>query len=303
MGAITNWGVALYSSLANALAMVFAFIPKLVGCLVILLIGWIVASLLAKGLTLLLRRVGFDRLSDRIGLTRFDQRMNLRMDPAALLGKVLFWFVFLIFLIPAFNALELNSVSTLIGQIVSYIPNVFVAIIVLLLGMLIAAVVSDLVRGAFASTRMANPDLLANIARCAIIGFSALIALEQLQIAPALITTLFTAIVGGAALAFGLAFGLGGRDSAKRLLERGENSMNAARVSTGQGQGQIDMSQPFNQSPPMVGKAPGELTQPGQGQPTPAGPAQGYPSQTTPTQGYPPQTSKGQGPTEPWRSK
>ncbi|GCE04002.1 mechanosensitive ion channel family protein [Dictyobacter aurantiacus] len=302
MGVITNWGVAIYSSLASALAMVFAFIPKLVGFLVILLIGWIVASLLEKGLTLLLRRVGFDRLSDRIGFTRFEQQMNLRMDPATLLGKVLFWFVFLIFLVPAFNALELNAVSTLIGQIVGYIPNVFVAIIVLFLGMVISAVVADLVRGASASTRMANPNFLANIARYAILGFSVLIALEQLQIAPALITTLFTAVVGSIALACGLAFGLGGRDSAKRLLERSESRMSAA-MAPASGQGQIDMSQPFNQPPPMVGKAPGELNQPGPGQPTPAGPTQGYPSQTTPTQGYPPQTSTGQGPTEPWRSK
>ena len=291
MSVITNWGVAIYSSMASALAIVFAFIPKLIGFLVILLVGWIVASLLEKGLTLLLRRVGFDRLSDRIGFTRFEQRMNVRMDPANLLGKVLFWFVFLIFLVPAFNALELTAISTLIGQIVGYIPNVFVAIIVLFLGMALASLAAELVRGASASTRMANPNFLANVARYAILGFSVLIALEQLQIAPALITTLFTAVVGSIALACGLAFGLGGRDSAKRILERGEGRVSAAMGPAGQAQ--IDMSQPFNQPPPMVGKAPSESMPPGQGQP--AQPVQG--------QGYPSQTPPGQGPTEPWRSK
>ncbi|GHO87260.1 mechanosensitive ion channel family protein [Dictyobacter formicarum] len=296
MSVITNWGVAIYSSLATALAMVFAFIPKLVGFLVILLVGWIVASLLAKGLTLLLRRVGFDRLSDRIGFTRFEQQMNLRMDPASLLGRVLFWFVFLIFLVPAFNALELTAVSVLIGQIVGYIPNVFVAIIVLFLGTLLATFVADLVRGASASARMANPNVLANIARYAILGFSALIALEQLQIAPTLITTLFTAVVGSIALACGLAFGLGGRDSAKRVLERSEYRMSAAMAPAGQSQ--IDMSQPFNQPPPMAGKAPSESMPPGQGQPAQPVQGQGYPSQTAPGQGYTSQTSSGQGPTE-----
>ncbi|GCE17781.1 mechanosensitive ion channel family protein [Dictyobacter kobayashii] len=252
MNVITNWGAAIYSSMASALAMVFAFIPKLVGFLVILLVGWIVASLLAKGLTLLLRRAGFDRLSDRIGFTRFERQMNLRMDPASLLGKILFWFVFLIFLVPACNALELNSVSTLIGQIVAYIPNVFVAIVVLFLGMLLASFASELVRGASASTRMANPNLLANIARYAILGFAILVALEQLQIAPALITTLFTAVVGSIALACGLAFGLGGRDSAKRLLERSEDRLSTAMAPGGQSQ--IDMSQPFNQAPRWLAK-------------------------------------------------
>lgn len=96
MTTVTNWGTAIISSFAGALALVVAFIPKLVGFLVILIIGWIVAALLAKGVTLLLRRVGFERMSDRMGLTRLEQRMNIRMDAASLLGKVVFWFVFLL---------------------------------------------------------------------------------------------------------------------------------------------------------------------------------------------------------------
>ncbi|GER87006.1 hypothetical protein KDW_11680 [Dictyobacter vulcani] len=249
MTTFTNWGTAIYTSLANALSLFISFIPKLIGFLVILLIGWIVASLLAKGLTLLLRRVGFDRLGDRAGITRFSQQMNIHMDPAALLGRIVFWFVFLIFLVPACNALELNTVSSLITQIISYIPNVFVAIVVLFLGMLLSTVVADLVRGASASTRMANPNLLAGVARYAILGFTILIALEQLNIAPALITTLFTAIVGAIALACGLAFGLGGRESAQRLLERSESRLSGI----GTAPSQIDMSQPFNRAPAMGG--------------------------------------------------
>ncbi|GCE25629.1 hypothetical protein KDA_11130 [Dictyobacter alpinus] len=255
MGTVTNWGTAIYASLANALSLFFGFIPKLVGFLVILLIGWIVAAALDKAVTLLLRRVGFDRLGDRIGMSRFTQQANIRMDPASLLGKIVFWFVFLIFLVPACNALELNSVSSLVTQIISYIPNVFVAVIVLLLGMLLSNVVADLVRGTTASARMANPNFLANIARYAILGFTALVALEQLQIAPALITTLFTAIVGAIALACGLAFGLGGRESAQRLLERSESRLTSGSMDTG-----IGMSQPFNVAPPMGKNASAEST-------------------------------------------
>lgn len=95
----------------------------------------------------------------------------------------------------------------------------------LFLGTLLANFVADIVRGATASAHIGNPNVFSSIARFAIIGFVALIALNQLQIAPALIQILFTAIVG--ALALGLAFGLGGRDSAKRLLERGEQSLNS----------------------------------------------------------------------------
>ena len=87
---------------------------------------------------------------------------------------------------------------------------------------------TDIVRGATASANVGNPNIFANIARYAIIGFAALIALEQLQIAPSLLNILFTAIVGAAAIAFGLAFGLGGQDAARRWLNRGENTVSGA---------------------------------------------------------------------------
>ena len=225
---ITNWGSAILTSFTNALNLVFTFIPKLIGFLVILLVGWIVASVVSKAVTFLLRKIGFDRLSERIGLSRLEQRMGLRMDAAGVLGKVVYWFIFLIFLVPAVDSLGLTAVSNILNQVIAYIPNVFVAIVVLFLGTLAATFVADLVRGATASTNMGNPNIYAAIARWAILGFVAIIALEQLQIAPALLNELFGAIVAAAALAFGLAFGLGGRETAQRLLNRSENSVSAA---------------------------------------------------------------------------
>lgn len=228
MNAIANWGVALVSSVAGALALVFSFIPKLVGFLVILLIGWLVATAVAKAVTFLLRKVGFDRLGDRIGLSRLEAQMNISMDAAGILGKLVYWFVFLIFLVPAVDALGLTTVSALLGQIIDYLPNVFVAILVLFLGTLAATFVADIVRGATASSRVGSPNLFANIARYAILGFTALIALEQLQIATALLNILFTAIVGATALAAGLAFGLGGQDTARKYLNRADGSVSNA---------------------------------------------------------------------------
>jgi len=225
---ITNWGSAILTSFTNALNLVFAFIPNLISFLVILLVGWIVASVVSKAVTFLLRKIGFDRLSERIGLSRLEQRMGLRMDAAGVLGKVVYWFIFLIFLVPAVDSLGLTTVSNILNQIIAYIPNVFVAIVVLFLGTLAATFVADIVRGATASTNMGNPNMYAAIARWAIMGFVAIIALEQLQIAPALLNELFGAIVAAAALAFGLAFGLGGRETAQRLLNRSENTVSSA---------------------------------------------------------------------------
>jgi len=228
MTVFQNFGQAILSALGHALDVLLVFIPLLLGFLVILLVGYIIASIVSKAVVFLLRKVGFDRLAQRVGLTRMEQRMGVKLDPAGVLGKIVFWFLFLIFLVPATNALGLTSVSGILNTLIAYIPNVFVAILVLFLGTLGATFVADIVRGATSSTNIGNPNIFANIARWAIIGFAALIALEQLQIAPALINELFAAIVGAAAIAFGLAFGLGGQDSARRWLSRGESTVSSA---------------------------------------------------------------------------
>jgi len=225
---IADLGTAIFNAFSNALNLVLTFIPRIIGFLVILLIGWIVATVVSKALTFVLRKIGFDRMADRIGLTRFEQRMGVKMDAAGLLGKIVYWFLFLVFLVPAVDSLGLTSVSAILGMVIGYIPNVFVAILVLFLGTLAATFVADLVRGATASAKVGTPNIFATIARFAIMGFVALIALEQLQIAPALINELFGAIVAAAAIAFGLAFGLGGQDTARKYLARGESTMSDA---------------------------------------------------------------------------
>src|ERR1700694_2330126 len=223
-----NIGVSIVNALNDALRLILTFIPRVIGFLIILLVGFIIATLVSKALTLLLRKVGFDRMSERIGLTRFEGRMGVKMDSAGILGKIVYWFILLIFLVPAADALGVPAVSNILNQLVSYIPTGFVAILVLFLGALAGTVVADLVRGATASARMGNPNLFATIARFAIIGFAALIALEQLRIRPALSNDLFGAIVAAAAIAVGLAFGLGGQDTARKWLNRGESTIGTA---------------------------------------------------------------------------
>lgn len=223
-----NIGVSIVNALNDAVRLILTFIPRLIGFAIILLVGFIIATLVSKALTLILRKIGFDRMSERIGLTRFEGRMGVKMDSAGILGKIVYWFILLIFLVPAADALGVPAVSNILNQLVAYIPNVFVAILVLFLGALAGTVVADLVRGATASAKMGNPNLFANIARFAILGFAALIALEQLQIAPALINELFGGIVAAVAIAFALAFGLGGQETARKWLTRGESTVSTA---------------------------------------------------------------------------
>jgi hypothetical protein len=126
----------------------------------------------------------------------------------------------LTFVVAAFGAFGLPQVTVILDRIIGFIPNVVVAIVVLLLGALAANFVGNLVRGASGSARVGDPNLLATLARSAIMVFAALMALDQLQIAPTIINTLWMALVGMVAVAGALAFGLGGRDLARDLLQQ-----------------------------------------------------------------------------------
>jgi len=225
---LENIGVSIVNALNDAVRLILTFIPRVIGFLVILIVGLILATLVSRALTLILRKVGFDRMANRIGLSRFEQRMGITLDPAGILGKIVYWFILLIFLVPAADALGLPAVSNILNTLVAYIPNVFVAILVLFLGTLAATFVADLARGAVASANIGSPRIFAGIARWAIIGFSALVALEQLQISTPLINELFGGIVAAMAIAFGLAFGLGGQEAARRWLARGEGTVTTA---------------------------------------------------------------------------
>src|SRR5947208_2631730 len=159
MQPITDWGQALLTSFTSALALVFAFIPKLISFLVIILVGWLLAKALGKAVTFLLRKVGFDNFSNRIGLSTFEQRMGIRLDPADFLGQIVYWFILLVFLVPALETLGLTSITGILNVLISYIPSVIVAILILFFGTLLATVVADIVRGATATAKIGNPNV------------------------------------------------------------------------------------------------------------------------------------------------
>lgn len=216
---ITDWGTAVMTSLAAALSLFLAAIPRIIGFLVIIIIGWLISSALASAVAALLRAVKFNTLAQRSGFQGFIQNMGLRTDPSGLLAEIVKWFVRLIVLVVAFDALGLPAVSAVLQQFLLWIPNLVVAVVVLVIAGLAANALSNLVRGSTAQAGLGNPDLLANIARVAVWGFGIVVAVNQLGIAQTLINTLFMGFVGALALAAGLAFGLGGRETAGQIVQ------------------------------------------------------------------------------------
>ena len=213
-------GDALRASLAGALNIFLAAIPRLLGFAVVLVVGWVLSSLLARGVAALLHAVRFDDLAQRSGFGGFVRNMGVRTHPSGVIAVVAKWFVRLITLVVAFDLLGLPAVSVVLQQLLLWLPNLVVGLVVLVIGGLAASAVSRLVRGATAEAGFANPDVLAAVTKVAVWSFAIIVAVNQLGIATTLINTLLIGVVGALALASGLAFGLGGRDRAAQLLDR-----------------------------------------------------------------------------------
>jgi mechanosensitive ion channel-like protein len=221
MPTVTNWLEAVMVSIAAALMAVLSFLPALIGAIVILVIGWILSGLVANVVTRLLERVGFNHAAERTGVTTFIARTGAHDFTAArVVAELVKWFIRLIFLEAAAAAIHLNAVTDIINRIVLFIPNLIVALLVLMVGALVARFVGDLVRGSASEMGFGNPNMLASISRVAILAFAVIVAVNQVGIAAAIVNTLFMAIVFALALAVGLAFGLGGRDTAAQVWQR-----------------------------------------------------------------------------------
>ena len=216
---VTSWGTAIQTSLSNALALLLTAIPVIIGALIILAIGWFVASLVARAIAAILRRVRFNDMAHRSGFAGFVNSTGIETDAIGFVALTAKWFVRLIALVVAFDALGLPAVSDTLRQLVLWLPSLVVALVVLVLGGLAANALSGMVRASASRGDLGNPDVLAAIARGAVWTFAIVIAVNQVGIASELVTTLFTAVVAGLALALGLAFGLGGRETAAEIIQ------------------------------------------------------------------------------------
>jgi hypothetical protein len=221
MPTVTNWVEAVMVSVAAALMAVLSFLPALVGAVVIVVVGWVLSGFVARLVEGVLGRVGFERGARHVGVTDFLQRAGTgTLTASEVVGELVKWFVRLIFLEAAATAIHLTALTDIINRIVLFIPNLIVALLVLMVGALIARFVGDLVRGSSSEMGFANPNMLAAISRFAIMAFAVIVAVNQVGIAATIVNTLFMAVVFAIALAVGLAFGLGGRDTAARVWDR-----------------------------------------------------------------------------------
>lgn len=214
------WRIAVVESFNKFLGKVITFLPNLLAMITILILGWIIAWVVKKVLLLFLRAVQFDRMSDRWGLTSLITQRGITRSPGNLLSSFFYWVILLVTLILGINALEVAATQHVISQFFNYLPHLFAAIILLVLGYLMAIFLGQAILISAVNAQMESAKFIARSVRWFIIILSWTMALYHLRIAEKVVVAAFSITFGGIVLALAIAFGWGGKDLAKEFLER-----------------------------------------------------------------------------------
>ncbi|MGQ0609250.1 MAG: mechanosensitive ion channel family protein [Chloroflexota bacterium] len=219
METVQNMGDAVLLSVTEALQNFLGFLPQLIGAIIILVLGWIIAGLLAGLVEKVLKTVGFERAAESTGIAGFVKQAGSDWTVSKVVAEIVKWFIRLIALQAAASILGMTQISEIINSILLWLPNLIVALAIVVLGAFLANFVSKVVRGTVGKMGFDNPDLIANIAKFAIIGFAVIAAVDQLGIAETVVNTLLIGVVAALAAAFALAFGLGGQRVAGQITQ------------------------------------------------------------------------------------
>jgi small-conductance mechanosensitive channel len=209
--------VEIGDSLQQALDSFFGFLPNLLGFIVILAIGWVIARVVKAAVTKALQKVGLDRALHSGSTGQYVDRVAPDTSPSRLIGALAFWFIFLGALAIAVSQLGIDALDNFVAAIGAYLPNIVAAVLIFVVAGAIAAAIAGLVARTMGDTPTGK--VVGSVAPVLVMAIATFMILNQLQIAPEIVTLTYGLLLGAAALALALAFGLGGREVAGRMLE------------------------------------------------------------------------------------
>ena len=223
---IETWTAVLISSFQDLFSGVIEFIPNLVVAILIFVIGWLVGAGLGRIVAQLVNSLKVNNALRSAGVDAITKRAGVDLDAGAFLGALVKWFFIVVFLVASLDVLKLAEVNIFLREVVlNYLPQVIVAVLILVIAAVVADVGQNLVTASARAAHMRSAAFLGTITRWSIWIFAILAALDHLQVASAFVQTLFTGIVIAVSLAVGLAFGLGGQDAAARYIEDTKKNM------------------------------------------------------------------------------
>jgi hypothetical protein len=218
---LQTWSEVLTQSFQGLWIGVVDFVPNLVVAIIIFVLGWVVGAVLGRVVAQFIKALKIDRALESMGVGDVLSKAGFNLNSGAFVGALVRWFFIIAFLVASFDVLGLSQVNIFLQQVVlSYLPNVIVAALILLVAAVIADAMQKVVVGSAKAADVANAHFLGGVTRWAIWLFAIIIALSHLGIAQQFMQILFTGLVVMLALAGGLSFGLGGRDAASKYIEK-----------------------------------------------------------------------------------
>lgn len=209
MKELTTWSELFFNSLQSFGRKIMETVPSILGAIIILLLGWLFARLVSKGLTKLLDLVKFDELGNKIHANEFLEKANVKLSPSQLVGQFIYWILILLVIVSAADALGWHSLSEEVSKLISYLPNLLVAIIFFIVGTFIATFLRDIIRGTSSSLGIGVGRFISSIVFYFLLILVSLTALEQAGVDTSIITSnllLFLgAILGAGAISYGFA--------------------------------------------------------------------------------------------------
>lgn len=216
---LVNWYEITSKALSNFWVSFINFIPNFIVAVIVFLIGWIIAAIIGKIISQILFRLQFNRLFEKASWREALEKAEIKVNPAEFIGAIFKWILVIIILLITVEILGLTQFQVLLNQMVAWIPNLLVAIVIFVVAVIVADLLDKIVVASVKRIGIEYVGILGLIIRWAIYIFAGLAILVQLGVATALINTLIISFFGTFALAFGLAFGLGGKDTAAKLIE------------------------------------------------------------------------------------
>jgi small-conductance mechanosensitive channel len=208
--------VRIGESLQEGFDAFFGFLPNILGFLVILLIGYFIARAVKAVVAKALERVGVDRTLHRSDAGKYVEKVSPGASPARLIGSLAFWFIFLFAISLAVQALDLPALNAFLVDVQNFLPNIIVAVLIFVVAAALAGAVAGVVHRLMGDTPTGK--IVRAVAPGLILAIGTFMVLDQLQIAPVIVTITYAALIGALALAAALAFGLGGREVAGQAL-------------------------------------------------------------------------------------
>jgi len=214
-----DWNAVVMEPVTEMLARVAGFLPILIGVLVILIVGWIIAGILKSVVVKLLKLIQLDTASEKSGLADVLRRGGIRHTLSELIGVLIYWLIMLLVFMTALNALGMTVAAALLDKVILYIPNVIAAMFILALGIFFSSMIGTVVRTASSNAGIPQSKFLGQLAQTVIMIFAAVITLEQLNIASSILNLTINIILASMGLAIAIAVGLGSKDIAGKLMQ------------------------------------------------------------------------------------